>query len=107
MGYKSIAAPRLEYRHEQALVPNSKAASLKAHERKRAIALPSQLRQRIDYSRRDNRDRRLATTRRRFGARHDMHVNGNRNISNVGRRVPIKISLLHATIFERDRALPD
>src|SRR6266702_6344812 len=47
----------------------------------------------------------LAAARRRFSAGHNMHVDSNRCIDNVRRGVAVEISLLHASIFQGNRAL--
>ena len=54
---------------------------LDGDERQAAVAFPGQLRQRVDDCRRDHRNRRLAASGRRFGARHDVNIDRDRRIA--------------------------
>ena len=78
---------------------------LNTHERQAAITFSGQLCQSVDYRRRDYGNRRFAASGWRFSAGHNVNIDGYRRVNYVRRRVAVKVSLLHAAIFQGNRPL--
>src|SRR5258708_2927956 len=57
------------------------------------------------HRRRDHRHRRLAGPGRSFGARDDVHIDGDRRIGDIRRPEIVEVRLLHLAVLQRDGAV--